>query len=136
MARPRRGAGIQNSTLVPQARYDAAGQGRRLAKWNPTSAGPNTAIKGLQKIRDRAADVARNDWAGSTTRKWTTTLIGTGIVPRWSDERIEPLWNEWVPQADADSILNVYGMQTLAVRTWLNGGEVFIRRRSRRLGRD
>ena len=117
-----------------QALYDAAGQGRRSRGWNPPSSGPNAAIKGLTRIRDRARDSARNDWSGeSGVQKWTTNLVGTGIVPRWADATVGPLWNEFVTQADADGVLDLYGMQTLATRTWLDSGEVFLRRRPRSL---
>jgi capsid protein len=34
-----------------------------------------------------------------------------------------------VELSDADGVLNFYGQQTLRVRSWLDGGEVFIRRR-------
>jgi hypothetical protein len=64
-------------------RYDAAGNGKRMAGWNPPQSGPNRAIVGLQKIRDRARDAERNDWSGRVaTQKWTTSLIGIGIRPR------------------------------------------------------
>lgn len=122
-----------------KAKYDAAGQGRRLAGWNPTSSGPNKAIEGLQKIRDRSRDVSRNDWSGEAgVQKWTTNLIGVGITPRFkrikSKERkqsLVDLWHDFVAESDADGVLDLYGMQTLAVRSWLEAGEVFIRRRRR-----
>lgn len=130
----RRPQAIQRSTLVPAARYDAAGGGRRLSKWTPGSVGPNKAITGLQKIRDRHRDAVRNDWAGeSSVQKWTTALIGTGIVPRWKDRSLQPLWADFVRQADADGVLDLYGLQALSVRTWMDGGECFARRRPRRL---
>jgi lambda family phage portal protein len=120
------------SMLVPAARYDAAGTGRRLNRWNPPSAGPTRATAGLQKIRDRARDAGRNDWpAASHTQKWTTNLVGVGIVPRWEDRELGPMWAEWVRSADADHVLDWYGMQALAVRTWVEGGECFIRARWR-----
>lgn len=127
-----------NKTHV-NARYDAAGHGRRLTGWTPPSSGPNTALAGLQTIRNRARDTSRNDWAGtSATTKWTVNLIGVGIVPRF--KRIEnkarkqaviDLWSDFVRMSDADGVLNYYGQQTLAVRSWLDAGEVFLRRRDR-----
>lgn len=122
-------------------RYDAAGRGRRVAKWNPGSAGPRTSTAGTELMRDRAIDSTRNDWqSASATQKWTTNLIGIGITPRFKrikagDRKVEiiDLWNDWVKTADADGILNFYGMQTLAVREWVASGEVFIRIRSRSL---
>jgi lambda family phage portal protein len=119
-------------------RYDAAGMGRRMRGWNPPTSGPNTAITGLQKIRDRARDSARNDWSGeSGLQKWTTTLVGIGITPRFKrvpkgrKQAIIDLYNDWVKIADADCVLDFYGVQTLGVRAWLEAGEVFMRLRPR-----
>lgn len=125
--------------LKPKAKYDAAGHGRRMAGWNPSSSGPNRAIEGLQKIRDRARDSSRNDWSGaSANEKWTTNLIGIGITPRFKritdkarKQQIIDLYSDFVKQSDADGVLNLYGQQTLAVRSWLDGGEAFVRRRAR-----
>jgi hypothetical protein len=72
-------------SIVPAVvnRYDAAGFGKRMAGWNPPSSGPNRAIYGVQKMRDRSHDAVRNDWSGeSSVQKWTTSLIGIGIIPR------------------------------------------------------
>lgn len=121
-------------------RYDAAGTGRRMRGWNPPSTGPAKAITGLQTIRNRARDAARNDWAGeSATQRWVTNLIGVGITPRLKritdkerKRELQDLWDRWVPQADADGVLDFYGMQALVVRAWLDSGEVFVRRRYRR----
>jgi lambda family phage portal protein len=130
-ARPRRKAPV---TQQPQAKYDAAGSGRRIKSWSPPSSGPQRAVEGLQKIRDRARDTTRNDWAGeSGVQKWTTNLVGVGVTPRWTDERYDKIWASWVPSADADGVLDAYGVQTLMVRSWLASGEVFLRRRSRDL---
>lgn len=121
------------------AKYDAAGMGRRMAGWNPPAQGPNRALEGLQRIRNRARDVSSNDWSGeSGVQKWTTSLIGIGITPRFkritSRARklaITDLWNDFVAQSDADCVSNLYAQQTVVVRTWLDGGEAFIRRRHR-----
>lgn len=123
------------------SRYEAAGTGRRMAGWNPPSSGPNRAITGLQKIRDRSRDTRRNEWAGeSLVQKWGTTLIGVGIVPRFhrikSVERrqaINDLWIDFSANSDADGVLNIYGQQTLGVHAWFEAGEVFIRQRPRSL---
>lgn len=121
-------------------RYDAAGMGRRMKGWNPTTSGPNTALTGLQKIRDRSHDVARNDWAGTSgVQHWTTNLIGIGIRARLKKikdaakkERYTDLWDEWCGQCDADNVLDFYGQQTLATRLMFIDGEAFGRLRYRR----
>lgn len=124
-------------------RYDAAGKGRRMASWTAPSSGPNLAINGgLQTLRDRASDSVRNDWSSeSIIQKWSTALIGIAITPRFhriSDKErrkeVNTLWSDFVRYADADGVLDLYGMQTLAVRSWLERGEVFARRRYRSLG--
>lgn len=116
------------------AKYDAAGMGRRIASWSPPTTGPQRAINGIQKIRDRSRDSSRNDWAGaSVNQKWATNLIGVGITPRWKNPKFTKLWAEHVKTADADCVLDAYGLQTLACRSWFDGGEVFMRRRPRDL---
>lgn len=116
----------------PKAKYDAAGMGRRVSSWRPPASGPQRAVEGLPRIRDRARDTTRNDWAGeSGIQKWTTALVGVGLTPRWKDPRYTSAWSSWVPQSDADGVLDYYGQQALAVRSWLASGEVFIRRRPR-----
>lgn len=130
--RSRKAAKDAQTLANVQSRYDAAGAGRRMRGWAPPSTGPRGALEGLTRIRDRSNDAARNDWAAaSTAQKWTTTLVGVGITPRWAKERHTEIWNDFVPQADADGALDVYGMQALAVRAWMVGGEVFLRRRWR-----
>ena len=131
--RPRGRPRAKQPPTVIQARYDAAGIGRRMRGWTPASSGPNRAIEGLQRIRDRARDVARNDWSGeSALTKWTTNLIGVGITPRFASTAVKDAWKAWVPMADADGALDFYGMQTLATRSWFDSGEVFARFRYRR----
>lgn len=122
-----------------QARYDAGGMGRRLAGWQPKRTSPNTALANLPLIRERQRDSTRNDWASaSSVQKWSTTLIGIGITPRFPEvkskarrKKITADFRKWVRVADADNVLNLYGLQTLAVRTWFDGGECFARRRDR-----
>ncbi len=120
-------------------RYDAAGRGRRLAGWTPPSSGPNVAMMGVQTLRNRTRDSIRNDWAArSSAQKWGTTLIGVGITPRFKRikdparrQELNDLWDDWGAVADADGVLDIYGMQTLVIKAWVDGGECFARRRSR-----
>ena len=121
------------------ARYDAAGMGRRMAGWTPPRTGPNTALTGIQRIRDRAQDSTRNDWAAeSTATKWTSSLIGIGITPRFKRiedvkrrKEITDLFLDVSKQLDADCVLDCFGQRTLVVRTWFIGGEGFARFRAR-----
>lgn len=120
-------------------RYDAGGQGRRMAGWNPKKTSPNSAILQLPTIRERARDSSRNDWTTSAIiQKWATSLVGIGITPRWKRIKaksrkaaVVDLWNNWGKVADADGVLDIYGLQTMVVRTWFDGGECFARKRRR-----
>lgn len=129
-----------SGAVQPRAQYDAAGQGRRYRGWQTTAGGPNRSIYGLQNIRNRSRDAARNEWTGAAAERiWGTQLIGTGIIARPSikNEKRKALfiriWEEFCASSDADGVLDFYGQQTLAVETWKTGGEVFIRERPRRL---
>lgn len=145
MAKRRKSAAVaarrpDTSAINIQNRYDGAEMGRRLGSWNPPASGPNRAIAKLQILRNRARDAVRNEWqASGALRVKVTNLIGTGITPRptTTDEtlkkKLTDLWNEFVPLADADGLLDYYGMQALAARCRSEAGELFLRVRPRRL---
>ena len=116
------------------AKYDAAGTGRRIRGWTPPNSGPQAATQGLELLRSRALDSTRNDWAAeSSVQKWTTTLVGVGITPRFKNEADSKAFEAFSPAADADGVLDYHGLVALGVRTWLDGGEAFVRRRDRSL---
>ena len=121
------------ATTQATNRYDAGGNGPRVRRWNPPASGPQKALQGFERMRSRVHDAVRNDWAaGSSTQKWVTNLIGTGIKPRWKNKRHRALWDAFARTADADGVLDVYGLQALVGRGLFDGGEVFMRRRPRR----
>lgn len=115
-----------------QNRYDAAGNGPRIRRWNPPASGPQKALEGFERMRSRVHDAVRNDWAAeSSTQKWVTNLVGTGIRPRFKNKRHRVIWDAFVKTADADGVLDAYGLQVLTGRGLFDGGEVFLRRRPR-----
>lgn len=124
-----------------QPAYNAGGLGRRLRNWRPTSAGPNAvATQSIDTIRARSRSAHRNDpWAGTATDKIVSNGIGTGIQAKSVNGTPEQqavrkkLWDRWIKVADADGVLDFYGLQALAWREWDEAGEVFIRLRPRRL---
>ena len=131
-------AGVQRRgkarAAEPSNRYDAGGAGRRIARWSPPASGPQRALQGFERLRSRVHDAVRNDWAAeSSTQKWVTNLIGTGIQPRFKSKPHRALWDQFVKQADADGVLDAYGLQVLLGRGLFDGGEVFLRRRPRAL---
>jgi lambda family phage portal protein len=126
--------------LAVKAHYDAGKRGRRLASWNPSSAGPNVALATLQTIRNRSRHAGNNEWsAASSSRTVVTDMIGTGIVARPKTKNVAlkakliALWDKFVKECDADGVLDFYGQQALVAKTWDGAGEVFVRLRPRRL---
>lgn len=116
-----------------EARYEASGAGRRIARWNPSATGPRKAQVGIEKLLSRARDAVRNEWAASnSSAKWSANLVGTGIQPVWQTPEIRAIWDEWSPSADADGVLDAYGLQVLGARALFEAGEVFLRARPRR----
>lgn len=127
-------------TLAVRAHYDGAKRGRRLASWNPSSAGPNVALESLQILRNRSRHAANNEWsAASSQRTIVTDTVGTGIVARSKTKntalklKLAPLWEKFVNECDADGVLTFYGQQALLTEEWESAGEVFVRLRPRRL---
>ena len=90
-------------------------------------------------LRVKSRDlVRRNAWAGSAVDAFVTNCIGTGIKPQSiaTDaafrEAVHALWWDWCEEADADGVTDFYGLQALACRAMLEGGECFVRFRVRR----
>jgi len=137
---------LGSGVLVPSATasapaYDSASQGRRLRAWRTPNSGPNTSlVYEMPVIRSRTRAAARNDpWMGAALDKSDANGIGTGITCKMingSDElkaAVKRLWNRWTKQSDADGMLDWHGQQYLAWHEWREVGEVFARRRMRRL---
>lgn len=109
--------------------------GSRTRKWLPSSSGPKTtAATQLSIIRRRARDAVRNDpWAKTSIGKFTSNVTGTGIqpFPQHPDKNIrkalKELWSDWIFDADADGMLDFYGLQTLAARSIFQDGESLAR---------
>ncbi|MCJ2131470.1 phage portal protein [Methylobacterium sp. E-045] len=138
--------------------YDVAnGAGRRSRSWRVGSYGPNSAIVyALDELRRKSRDQARkNPYAGAAVDRLVTNIIGTGIVPRSMAARsveglskaaakkrkaedaafraqIQKLFLAWTDEADSIGAHDFYGLQALAVRGMVEGGETFTRLRTRR----
>jgi lambda family phage portal protein len=122
------------------AAFAAASQSRRARGWRAPTIGPNDGIlASLHTLRDRSRAQTRNDgYAKHALRALTTELIGTGIKPLSAARdpafrrAVQALWLRWTDESDADGRLDFYGQQALAVHSWLESGEVFVRLRLRR----
>lgn len=126
--------------------HEAAGRGRRSQAWAPGNPGAVAALMSTgHELRTKSRDlVRRNAWAAAGIDAFVANAIGTGIKPQsiaqdgmvaGADDfrtRVHALWWDWVAEADAAGLTDFYGLQALACRAMLEGGECFIRLRPRR----
>jgi len=120
--------------------YEGTGGGRRALAWMPSNPGAVAALSLAQdELRAKSRDlVRRNAWAAAGIEAFVANAIGTGIKPQsmMQDqairEAIHSLWWDWCEQADAAGLTDFYGLQALATRAMLEGGEALVRLRYRR----
>ncbi len=120
--------------------YDGIGSGRRAMAWQVGNPSAIAALAYSQnelcaKSRDL---IRRNAWAAAGVEAFVANAIGTGIKPQSmllntvQREAIQALWRDWCVDADAAGLTDFYGLQALACRAMLEGGECLIRLRYRR----
>ncbi|MEO5375477.1 MAG: phage portal protein [Alphaproteobacteria bacterium] len=84
----------------------------------------------------RAGYYARNNpWISAAVASLVSNAVGSGIKPRSRHadpkvrEALHTLWDRWTNQADGAGLADFYGLQALAVRAMIEGGESFARLR-------
>lgn len=120
--------------------YDGVGGGRRALAWSVGNPGAVAALLYSQnELRAKSRDlVRRNAWANAALESYVANAVGTGIKPQSMvkdavvRESIQSLWRDWTVQADAAGLTDFYGVQALACRSMLEGGESLVRLRYRR----
>jgi len=120
--------------------HEAAGRGRRSLAWMPGNPGAVAAMLATNaELRVKSRDlVRRNAWAQAGIEAFVANAVGTGIKPQSlsPDEtfkaEVQALWRDWTEEADAAGQTDFYGLQALACRAMLEGGECLIRLRPRR----
>lgn len=120
--------------------HEAAGRGRRALAWTPGNPGAVAALLATStELRSKSRDlVRRNAWAQAGVEAFVANAVGTGIKPQSlsADERfkteVQALWRDWTEEADAAGQTDFYGLQALACRAMLEGGECLMRLRPRR----
>ncbi|MFU8832110.1 MAG: phage portal protein, partial [Wenzhouxiangella sp.] len=124
----------QEKSAPIQGNWQAGKSGNRAFRdyGNP---GPNLAnLSYLNTARSRVRDAVRNaPFAARIVDLQVTNIIGTGIVPRFTDAKLAALWLQFEDECDTDWTRDIYGLQESAVRAWQEAGECFIRIRSRRI---
>lgn len=119
-------------------KYDGAAVGRRTSGWNPLNTSANAEIRGqLGRLRDRSRDLVRNNpYAARAVETIVANTIGAGIIPQVKDssraraQRFQDAWVRWAEttECDLNGQHDIYGLQSLAMRTLAESGEVIIRR--------
>lgn len=121
------------------ASYEAGAQTRRTYGWRAPATKSNDAILAtLGTLRSRSRAAVRNDgYAKGAIERLVTNVIGTGIKPMSMAAdltfraQLNALFLRWTDECDADGMLDFYGLQAQATRTWFEGGESFTRIRPR-----
>lgn len=131
---------LRTRAVLPS--YDAAGTGRRLTGWDVT----NQAISAIvassgDLLRNRARDIVRkHPFAERGLTSFVASAIGKGIKPRSLHpnpeirKTLQTEFRRWTRHADADGVVDFYGLQALAARSMIEGGDCFVRLRNRRAG--
>ncbi len=120
--------------------HEASGYGRRSTAWQPSNPGAVAALLATgDALRVRSRDlVRRNAWANAAVEAFVANAVGTGIKPQSlladqsQRESLQSLWRDWCDEADAAGLTDLYGLQALACRALLEGGECLVRLRPRR----
>lgn len=119
------------------AHYEGASKSRRTEGWRAESTSANTEIKAaLPTLRDRSRDLIRNTGIGAKAATAVQNhVIGTGIKPSvHKDGKPDPVLDDLIQEfarsiyTDADEKLNLYGLQSLVMRTVFESGECLIER--------
>lgn len=132
---------VQPSRAKASADYELASQAPRLARWRPSTGGPNAMLGGLTSMRARSREMIRNNSRAERAKEvLVANIVGTGIRPSFKtadrafNAVLASAWAEWTDESDADGRLDFYGQQALAVDSMIEGGDCFVRFRVRRPG--
>ena len=137
---------VDESLNVYWRKYDGAKRGRTHGDWHAVGTSGNAEIYGsIATLRNRSRDLCRNDdYARGIIRNIKKNVVYTGIgfqaqVKQLKDAKkndskinnaIESAWKYWSKKdyCDVTGISSFSGLQQLAFRSYLESGEVFIRK--------
>lgn len=127
---------------LSKRKYEGASTSNRNKGWITSGTSADAAaIPVLKRLRDRSRDLVRNNpWAARGVTVIQENTVGRGLLAQATskskslNDKIEAAWNDWAGSRviDADGRLNLYGLQSLAMRTIVESGEVIVRRRLRK----
>lgn len=125
--------------VIQRFDYEGAKSGRHHAGWHRPSTSANTEIgPALARLRDSSRDLYRNNpLARKAIKEIETKTVGTGLIPQSraknlrTREKLDTSFEKWSQECDASGRLNYFGLQSLACKTIIEGGEALIRFRDR-----
>lgn len=119
--------------------YDGATKGRRGEGWKAGGTSANTEnASAIITLRNRSRELVRNNpYAARGMQVVATNVVGKGIRAainhenQAKEDKIKEAWNNWAESTDCDyeGRHDLYGIQSLVMRSVVESGEVFIRRR-------
>ncbi|MGB3537914.1 MAG: phage portal protein [Mesorhizobium sp.] len=117
--------------------YEAASKGRGTDGWKTGNSSADTEIGAAGALlRDRMRDLVRNNaLAGQAVQVLVNNIVGYGIRPRAAssnkalNKKVDKLFEQWSKRSDAHGHTDFYGLQVLAVREMIEGGDLFAVRR-------
>ncbi len=119
--------------------YDAASKSRRAASFvGARNTGANKEIaQSLETLRNRSRHMVRNNnWAKRAVEAIVKHTIGDGIQPAPECDiaqlkQIRALWRQWAGSTACDwyGRTTFYGLQELAMRSIVEGGDVLVLKR-------
>lgn len=121
--------------------YDGAKKGRlNGGGWSLVGSSANAHVaSGRSRLAENARDLVRNNpYAARIVDVMVCNLVGAGIVPQSRtgdpalDKKVDDLWKWFVEGSDSQGLTDLYGQQSQAVRSMVEGGEALARFRGRR----
>lgn len=121
------------SMLTEKRGYSGAARGRRGKNWHSNSNDAEVEVsQSLGILRNRSRDLIRNDpFAKKGILAIVNNTVGTGIIPKVSDPRLNKMFMQWADSRKADFYgrLNLYGLTRLVFNTVVQSGECLIIRK-------
>ena len=71
--------------------------------------------------------IANNPIGATASRRWVSSMIGSGIKVLWGDKFVQQLWNSWALAPNSDDYGDFLSYQTLTAKGLFDDGEVFTR---------
>ena len=130
-----------SAVVQASAVYEAASTNKRMQSLYAPRIGPNVVLGyGAERLRSESRALLRNDpFVWRAIQALVAGVVGTGITPqsqihdRALRESVHRAWTDWTNEASADGCSDIYGVMSLAAEGAFVGGDVFLRRRPRRL---